>query len=135
MKQIRGAKSLSQISLRLGYTKDWLSATKYNSTGKFEFMMSFDEDKYLSIIKAQDYIETLTNDVQNIFYEFNRPADFHRWLENNDVIPADCTKQYGYSFEKQIFTFCEPLNKSIKSIKKLEQLRNAWEANNVQSAS
>lgn len=124
----RGINTLKQVSTRLGYSTNWLSSMKHNCPEKFEYLLGFNEDRYKSLIKAEEHIESLQREVEDIYFRFDKASEFHEWCHGHNILNSKTTKQADYYAIDRVLFFAikGPLSRSLGTIRRLEKITTAW---------
>jgi hypothetical protein len=112
-----------EISLKLNYSRDWLSVMKHRQKEKYDFVCSFNSNKYKSILLAEEYIETLLLEVQDIFFSFESVTQRNNAFYESGLVGSNTTSANCSSFVNTLFRGVRPLSRNLCLIRKLENFK------------
>ncbi len=109
-----------EMSLYLDLKFNYFSVLKCTNKEKYNYIFSFDKYNRLnSINKYNKYVSNLIDKVIDIYYSYEKPYYFAKWLKDNKLYSFSCAQ----SIEKLLFkTYDNYLNSRLSVIDKLENI-------------
>jgi len=117
--------SLGKISLYIGKSRDYLYVLKSKYKYKYDFYMSFDDDKLKSCIKAENELNKLLFEYQQMFIDIEHSKEekeFKRVLREKNIMSFEF-----YNTEKCRVHSISKINiQSINRIKEILKVSKAF---------
>jgi len=111
----------SELSIHFNMSRGWLGCLKCTNRKKYDYIFSFDKYNRLnSINKYNIYVRDLINKVIDIYYSYDKPYHFAKWLFANKLYSYILCAQ---SIEIVLFTNHDNyLHTRLSVIDKLENI-------------
>lgn len=85
---------LSEVAIKLGYSKDYFHIMRSHNKDKYDFILSFDNSASNSVKKCIDYIIKLSKQMEVILYEYdNKKNKYGKLLQEKKI--SNCKSVYG----------------------------------------